>query len=657
MSSAAGIEAIRGQVEQFHLELGVEGWAVNNAEPGTPVVIEIFAGADRVGEGVADRLREDVGQALNVSPNAGFRFDSAALSELRTLVNGGWLGKIEVRAVGADVPLFEVDSEAVQTSQGLEPEAVSGIEYDLLARLGMLRGDASRSRSRALRPVSENSRGFIESFAIDEGGLVWVVGWMRRDALADRPVVILDQIKTPAGFAYALIPREDLPSDATGFIGVLRTEWRPSPTSRPFFFISGDDQTYLETLMPINVLTKPALIEHCRDRWVAAQAGHATALVRLLQHAESWTPLPEHFVAERAAIEEVLFLANFGAFVTGWAVSPTKEVDRLLIRLGGNVLMADPGATVRQARPDLDNIYPGADQMLETAGFTAVFPGALDEGLLADAMLKILYRDGTSSNHPIPPGKVRKLGAAASLERMLRLFPSVAAEPFFPRLANAVRQMYAARAAVIRPLVPTQTDKALVFAVASSRSDIFLLFDRIVKEAERLPSDYGIVLLAEQDANRGATVQLVNAIRKRLNRPCGLYFVEDVSAAAYALPALLEAVGARTFLFVGAHIALNQTGWDAATRLNDRLTFLEVSDPAIPEDPNRGPSFDCFAWSSAGWSGWLAEQPFLLGGAGAVPPSERLVAGARQVPVAADRSHLFAPTPFVTAVNQAGALS
>lgn len=651
---AAPPETIRGLVEQLDEQRGVAGWAVDPARPDQPVEVELWAGGIRLATGRTGLERDDVSAALGISGAPGFVFGEEAAEGLRLAAASGRRGAVEVRVAGHAQPL---PSAAAPLELGFiqlarEP-AGRGRDVDFLARLADLRAQAAHGLQRALRPAANNRAGFIEVVSVDEGGLIWVLGWMRNDARFDRPAVVLDGSKIPAGFAYVMIPRADLPENAVGLIGVLHTDWRPSRGSKAFLFINEKDTLYLEGLDPIDMVSKATLVQHCAPLWAMAGLGYAPEIRRLMQQVRSWEPLPPEFAPEIAAVEEVLVLPGFGCFATGWALSPTRHVDRLVLKLGSALLVSEAGATMTKPRPDLAHVFPGADRLVGHAGFTAVFPGDVDADALSEAVLKIVYRDGTSSNHAIAPASLRRLGEAASWERVRQFYPSIAAEPFFPAFADAVAAHYRALADDVRPLVLQPCAEAILFALPPDRSDAFLLFEGIARAERGLPPGTGIVLLAGQDDERTAAIALFDDLRRATDRPLSLMLVPEAAMAAYSLPRIARLVGLDRFLFVGSSAMLAPAGWRAAAALDGALAFLDVADPAR-EDGGAEPGFDCFAWSVFEFHQWLAQARPLIGGPGMAPPPPALLAQAVRVPGGAQRTRIASPGPLIDAINRGG---
>lgn len=644
--------SIQGFVERFDDENGAVGWALDLATPSTPLELELWLGDRLLARTTTSGARPDVDAYMGVSSSPGFSFGSAAGAGVRDALNAKRVDDLQVRAAGAQRALPVSGEFRFGEVATAAEEATGGSEFDLLARLAHLRSEAKALCDRPLRPVGQMSVGYIEAAAIDEGGLVWVVGWGPREALSDRPAAILDSSKFPAGFAYVSVPRADLPDHAVGIIGVLQSDWQPTPSAKSYFFISGEDQRFLETLAPCKVIPKAGLIDHCKDLWDVAEGAYVHAMKRLMQQVRSWEPLPEHFISERAVVDQVQVVPGFGCLAVGWAVSPTKEVERLLLKIGTTILSADPALLAVKARPDLAHLYPGADQMLERAGFSAVFPGPIDERALGDATLKVVYSDGTSSNHGIPSGNLRVLGKTAKIERVLDHFPAVQAEPFFPDMARAIRRNAFHRASALQPLVIQSASELIVFAMPPRRSDMALLIDDIARRLPTLPPETGIALIAASNEHRPVVMRLFDELQRGGERPFSLAFVEDTGAAAYALPRLLDLVGTDNFLFVGDNARLASKGWLAAAKLDGELAFLEMLDPVLDRASEGVPSFSAFCWSGSAWRRWLANGSPLLGGPSMLPPPDTLLSHARRIPAATLMLSTIAPTVLQDAINR-----
>jgi len=642
---------IFGSVDRIDPHVGAEGWAVDAEHPQAELELELIAAGVRLAVTKTGRRRDDIAARLELDILPGFRFGSDAGAAVAAAIDADPSCSIEVRAVGLERVLPNAGGDRIGGARTGLPTAEGAAELGLLARLSFLRGEGQALRNRALRPKPENVCGYIEAVAIDDAGLTWVVGWMHRDQLVDRAAVVLDSSKIAAGFAYALVPRDDLPENAVGILGVLLTDWQPNPITKSFLFISNDDQSYLETLSPPKLLTKKQLIEHCRPLWDRCQGTYVHAMRRLLQHSHSWQPLPEDFIAERAAVEEAAALPGFGWFLRGWIASPTKSVERLVLKVGHSILLSDAKSATFTDRPDLEMLVPGADLAIRRAGFSAVFRGEFDREDIGNALLKAVYCDGTASVHALSAGQVRIVGETTSIDRAFRYFPSLASEPYFPDLAVAARSSFYARVTEFTPVDVPQCQAALVFTLPANRADASLLFETIRSHHARLHPQLGILILGEADGTRDIIMQGISDLRSRTARPVGLAFVPDRQAAAYALPNFLACTGAVHFLYVGSDVMLTQGGWAGAETLNDELGLFEIVDPASDNEEMGRYSYDCFSWTAAAWTSVLHSTKPLLGGPGTEPIPPALQKRGRLIKDAAFKTHISAPSALVMAIN------
>ena len=123
---------------------------------------------------------------------------------------------------------------------------------------------------------------------------------------------------------------------------------------------------------------------------------------------------------------------------------------------------------------------------------------------------------------------------------------------------------------------------------------------------------------------------------------CSLFFVDDINLTLYLLPAILNLVDARSFVFIAAGLFLTEAGWGAA--LNARaaadapLQLYEVEDRTsdFASHPALG-SAECFGWSTRALATWVAELPMFVNGAISAVPRDPRAKGSL-VRIAARRS-------------------
>ncbi|EGF93572.1 hypothetical protein ABI_20120 [Asticcacaulis biprosthecium C19] len=288
---------------------------------------------------------------------------------------------------------------------------------------------------------------------------------------------------------------------------------------------------------------------------------------------------------------------------------------------------------------------------MQRAGFSAFFEGDIEDAEIGDLRLKIAYTDRTALNFQISPKQVRKISHSGAAARLQNIYPTIMAEPFFPRMAKALRRLDKQRARNITVLHAAPCQHAVVFAAPRSQSDIYLMFAGIREHMNALGKDTGIVILASPDEFRAAVVFHFNELKSFSDRPVSLIFVEDVRLAAYAVPSSLEKhIQAKTFVFVSSGTYLSAAGWAAVSQARDGLTFLDVGNPVQTTAPGEA-TFSCFAWSVAGLKAYLDRTDTPAGGLDSLPPAAKLMTLAKRVPDAANALFFPSPSPLLHAIN------
>lgn len=609
-------EAVRGQIDRFDPVTGIEGWAIDLSDPGKILTVELLIGDAIVAQTLTDRIRGDIAEALNADVYGGFAFDDDIGDVIADMAEGGTRGSLRIRIADTPYLLQSVtpppDLDVLTSGlRGLHSQGYRG--FDLIARLSDLRTQTTELLRRPLRPYPDNSLGYIESLAIDEAGLVWIGGWMKRSVATDQPVVIVDRQKISGAIALTMFERDDLGSDAYGIIGVLQSDWRPTPSSELFIYLA-DGTSFLESLRPLNIVSKKSFVEHFAHRWATCHTGHSTTLRYLLDHPDSWHPTDGGAGAQvRASLEEVLVLPSFGCLVIGWVLSPLKPIETFGMRFGSTVLRCDENSIAFRARPDLTGIAPGCYRLTEQAGFVAAFRGVIPPRDLDNPVLKVLLDDGSASNHAVEMRVVRRLGHATSIEHILTLYPSLKSESFFREFAAAVRQDARSRAEICRPFAVAPSERVIVMGVPEERSDAFLLFDAIGRRVQNRRSGPGLAFIAGRGVARAAVVSRFEQLAARTGLPCSLFFTDEPAGCSYALPAILRDIGADRFAFFAAGLIPTDEGWASARAFDDGLTLMAVGDAAGPGLEGRT-SLECFGWNRDSLIEWLRVAPSFLGG-------------------------------------------
>ena len=636
---------IQGFVELIDEDAGVSGWVLDRRAPMTPLTVELRAGATPLATASTGGERPDVCGALRVEARPGFRFEAPVGALIRAAAAEGRAEDLVVHVVtdGAAMAL----PGAVRP---LELVAFNGsrdapVTADRLAALLAIHArTAARRLAGPLPPLPERQTGMLESLSLDEHGRIWVIGWMAQDRTPDRPMFILDEGRHAAGFAVAPVRRDDLPPGSTGFVGLLHTEWQPSATVAPYLQTADAGDRFLEPVRPTPVkpwATMAPLIAHS----LAHAGGPYRELLRALFHVTPRWSLPDAPPpGERLQIDEVAILPGFGAFVTGWALSPVKQAVGFALKAGRHVATADDDSLSHHDRPDVASLYPDMTHALETAGFVATFRGAFDDAAGEGVILKVLWSDGSSTNDRARPGMIRILGRTAPLDAAQTFYPQIEHERFFADFARHAAADARQQARGIRPYEVQPAAAVLVLAAPAREADLFLLYDHVLRQAAALPVDWGVAIVAASDQLRTTLISLVADIRREIARPCSLFFTRAGRPTTDALGAVLDAVDARHFAYVDAGVTLTAAGWRAIAA-SDGITLLAIDDPAdATARPRLGP--DAFLADRATWQAVAARAAPRIGGS-ALPGTHRVIAAA-----AMSLGARVAP-PLVARINEA----
>lgn len=673
--SAGGPVRLRGFLDSGDAGTGFNGWAVDTEKPQQTVSVELCADGTVLAKKRANEHREDIRLLGRGWSRVGFHFsaqdvralviDRAVPADARLWVRVAGTdfalrsgrpaaSPSEFLALAADLPEAAGIGATPGPAAAAPPEALSAAAAarDLPAALEAMSARAADLLRLPLTPSSEKVAGYIECVSWEREGLAWVFGWMRGHLPLHAPAVVADGAKYPSALAVATHARDDLPKGAHGVVGLLKTNWRPGGRGgTPLLFV-GDAA---EACLPLVEKPRFYTAAECAERMEALRPGlggpFAKPLLRTFGAAGNWAPDNGRLsgAAVEACADKVLVLPGFGCLVEGWALSPLREVQGFALRVGDSVLEAEPRSIGRKPRPDLAAAKRDGERMAETAGFVAAFTGATDGEDHGEIVLKVLCEGGVSSNHKVDPEAIRVLGASAPFEEVLRVFPSVRAEPFFPALAR--RMSEETRRAVSRPVAfeVRAAEDALAVAVPDDRSDMALLFSELLSAAQRrggrLPP---VVALARAGQHRAAALALFDDLRRDASPSSSLFFVPDPAYAPYVLDAALERVGASRFAFVAPGVFPTEAGWDLLLdrleRGGEGLVSLPVEGPADGSGAEAAPRAECFAWERPAFAAWMARTPLFLGGsssrmlalpasaAPAAPPGAALAKRGRRTP-------------------------
>ena len=126
-----------------------------------------------------------------------------------------------------------------------------------------------------------------------------------------------------------------------------------------------------------------------------------------------------------------MLVPGLGCLVEGWVMSPVRGIEGLRLRAGGVVMVAELAGLYWKARPDILATYPDRGGMVGRAGFVGLFAGDAQAEDCAEAVLKVVFREGGSANWAVSPALFRRLGHSASLEDALRFFRPCRRRCFF----------------------------------------------------------------------------------------------------------------------------------------------------------------------------------------------------------------------------------
>jgi hypothetical protein len=654
---SADAATLRGEVEVCGAN-GISGWALDLADLERSLTVQLLIEDTVIAECATGIRRGDIDEIMPDDAAAGFLFPPAALATLKRLAARCGDAEISLRIAGDDVLLpFAQAPAPLVAAFGAPAAPAAAPPLDLAARLEEWHAQARGQLDQPIVPPPDCLTGLIEVTAVGDDGLVWIGGWMQRQDATGAPVVLVDKQTIAAGLALAFYERDDVDPDCHGFIGVLRTAWRPRRMSDPYLYLGEEIQAELRCITPLRLITVPEFFDFFETRREACHTGHAAAFATLGQaKIDQWAlDPPGAAVTARAALDIVLALPGFGCIATGWAISLLQPVETFLLKLGDHVLRCDPDTLYFKARPDVAGVFPGCEGLLPRAGFTAVFRGDLALDNLGQPLLKLVFADGTFSNQPVDPRALRQLGRAVPLEAALDLYPSLMSEAFFPAFAAAVRRQARDGHGGCRPHTVNPARRVVVLAAPDDRSALFLLFEALGQHA-RLGDGTGFAVIAGTGEARSIAVALFAGLQRNTPAPCSLFFVDDPEESLAALPDVLAALGARNFVYVGPDVVLTPAGWRAAAQsLTDAaaaLSYFEIADPALPASPGRVTAA-CFGWTRIALTAWALGAPDHIGACHDESPLPAAGPETTIHPGAAWFSRLPVVTPLIAAINAA----
>lgn len=690
LSNPAAAITLRGFLDAGNPSEGLKGWVVDISDPQRNLLVELCADAAVLATAKVDQNRSDIELPGTTWCRVGFHFPTHKIQTLLASCELPSDARLWVKVAGTSFalrsqrpvsPLAEFiaavekqggdgssdctpDSEQTQAGSFVgmaDPDlSVPVVARNLPSALYALAAQAAGLLRLPLTPGSRKVAGHIECLSWEQEGLVWVFGWMKRRLPLHAPVVVADGGKYPSALVVATHERADLPKDACGIVGLLKTDWRPGHRgSNPLLFLG----PAAEACLPL--LEKPTLFtaRECAERIEALKpelgGPFAKPLLRMFGETTNWSPDNARITGTgvRASADTVLILPGFGCLVEGWALSPLHSIEGFMLRVGKSVLMSEPRSIGSKPRSDLLSFAPDARRMAETGGFVAAFQGRMDEQDRGDAVLKVVCEGGLSTNHPVDAGAIKVLGASADFEQILQHFPAARTEAFFPELARCISEEVRRISSRTVSFETRTADNVLVVAVPDDGSDTALLFSDLSSAAQRRGRLPPVVVVARAGQHRSSVLSLFSDMRLNAAGASSLFFVPNPAYAVYALDEVLGRVGAARFAFVGPGVFPTEEGWDALLDhlegQGKELMFLAAersTNEAAPADS--GPRAECFAWHRDALSAWLARTPVFLSGSSGrslALPTEATTASPGAL---ARRGRRPTPSIFATWVNE-----
>jgi hypothetical protein len=323
-------------------------------------------------------------------------------------------------------------------------------------------------------------------------------------------------------------------------------------------------------------------------------------------------------------------IPEFGCLAEGWAVCPTKDVKSLQLKLGDVVLQAQDSVTYFKPRPDLDHVF-GGGSVVARAGFATALRGDLPAAVGGAPLLKVLYSDGSASVHALEAKLPRYLDCLYDSAEVLKLFPSLRHEPFYPDLLAAMRQRLAHGRAAVMPVAVTPTARALVLRLPASAANLRLCFDGFARLADAGDPLLGIALVADNGPVLAQSKLLFNEFRAAHSKPLSLFCLDDPARGFAALPTVLAQLQADRFVFIDQGVVLTPRGLthalDSLASGGHAIQWFEfIDDTGAPDRINGELSAASFGWSTAALYSWLPTSTPLVRGVRAgngLPPPQR----------------------------------
>lgn len=620
-----------GHIDIVSPDVGIEGWALDCALPGRPLDIELSVGGRVVASARTERVRTDIAEILGQPCAPGFKFDTGVFDLIREIQDNE--APIRLAVAGRDIE-FDLSQHfptvgackklwVDQRMARLTREDIS--HSDAAALLDRLEHHAEAAKliaERPLFPIADLRVGRIEAFHAAGSGGLWFVGWMRRDVPAEFPAVIVERRRYPSAAAIMQYERPDLPTDYVGVIGFFLSTWKPAAGGTDFHvYIDAGTNAHLAGTPSLRSLNGAELLAQVESVTNAVSGGSVAALRSLLSSGGNWLPNNARAagVAAEAALDKLIVVPGFGAFVEGWAICPTRRAKGFALKIGECVLQSDPGATYFRERADLASVFPDGALFTARAGFGAVLRGPVTASDIGGALLKVIYSDGTSSVHAVDARNIRRFNAQEDSASLLQQWPALEHEPFFPAFARAVHRDWQHELQPPSGAILARARSALVTVLPQNISNLRVLFDQYSRFMAAEPHPESLVFVARRRETRSETLRLVNELKEERSVPASLFFLDDEKSALALLPHMLGQLGIERFVFLEQGLLPTRQGWLAslaylASPARAPLV-LEVMDPHGAPDRIGGAHGACyFGWNLPDFSVWYQSAAVFVPG-------------------------------------------
>jgi hypothetical protein len=353
----------------------------------------------------------------------------------------------------------------------------------------------------------------------------------------------------------------------------------------------------------------------------ALPGGHAEAMAALLHSGSNWLPgnATATGVCAEGGIDRLLMLPGFGCLAEGWAVSPAKRVETFHMKIGDCVLVADEAATSFRARPDLQPVFGGVASVVARAGFSVVLRGALGGDASGAPLLRVVHDDGSMAVQRVEPKVLRRLDPVADGDEVLRLFPALRHETFYPNFLKSAGRLSAERFGEPQALALDPARRVVVLRLPADVSNLNLCLDRLACQVAAFAPDIGIALVCDHGRTRSAARLRFEELKSELAAPLSLFMLAHEDDALAELPAILSRLGAQRFVHLGRGIVPTAGGWAAIEASLGKLghaidRFEIVDDVGAPDRVDGALSAAAFGWSTPSLLEWSLSAPRLTRG-------------------------------------------